>query len=209
MIILNDAEKQCLVFEHPRVKVVNVSRRFPNLGAKRNHAASLASGELLLTWGDDDIHLPHRIERMVGALGSRKFLLEGHHFILTCDGLKKNSFPTTGAHIVRRDFYWAVGGVPEMNTGEDAGFNKRVQECLKKNLDSCQDPPAFIYRWHSPRPHISAFHRTRDKEDPYKAMLERSNKLLEEGLEPEGRIILCPHWKKDYLAEATRSAQNS
>jgi hypothetical protein len=40
-------------------------------------------------------------------------------------------------------------------------------------------------------------------------MLERSNKLLEEGLEPEGRIILCPHWKKDYLAEATRSAQNS
>jgi hypothetical protein len=143
---------------------------------------------------------------MVKAIGAYPFLLEGHHFILTGDGIRKNLFPTTGAHIVQSNFYWSLGGVPEINTGEDAGFNKKVQECLKKNLDFCQEDPAFIYRWHSPRPHISAFHQTREKEDPYQAMLTRSKKLLEEGKEPCGTINIVPHWKKDYLAEAKKAS---
>jgi len=201
LIILNDLPQQQIKFSHHEVRVVNVSERFPNLGAKRNHAAALARYQLLLTWGDDDIHLPHRISRMVESLGERPFLLEGWHYCSYGAQLLLNRFPTMGAHIVDKKFYFSIGGVPEKDTGEDAGFNDRAKKVLGK-IDHATENPAFWYRWSgTERPHISAFHDPKGVRDPYELFRLRVQHLLESGAEPTGELTLVPAWRKDYETE--------
>lgn len=201
LIILNDLARQRITFDHPEVRVINMPERFPNLGSKRNHVAALARYPLLLTWGDDDIHLPHRISRMVDALGERPFLLEGWHYCSYGPQLLLNRFPTMGAHIVDKKFYFSLGGVPEKDTGEDAGFNDKARKALGK-IDHATENPAFWYRWSgTERPHISAFHDAKGVRDPYEIFRLRVQSLLDSGEEPTGDLTLAPAWRKDYEAE--------
>ena len=56
-IIVNDFEEQHICFDHPNVRVVNLKNRFETVGQKRNYAIGLCSGEVILTYDDDDIIL--------------------------------------------------------------------------------------------------------------------------------------------------------
>lgn len=190
LIICNDCDKQTLEFNHPEVRVFNVKDRFKTIGEKRNYTASLAKGEILLTWGDDDIHLPGRITRMVNALQG-DMVLEGHHYCLN-GHLAKNRFPTCGAHAVRAEFYWSLGGLPELTMGEDVGFNNLAYERMG-SIPDCREEPQFLYRWSSGRPHLSW------GDEHYGKMGQSVDQLISDGQEPSGVYRLNPHWKQDYV----------
>jgi len=117
LIICNDFTRQNFVYEHPDVKVINLSERCPNLGSKRNKAYSYATGDIFLTWGDDDIHLPKRISRMVNSMISQKseFLFEGPYYILYAGKIEKNQGRTSGAHAITKELFYKIGGIPEIN----------------------------------------------------------------------------------------------
>lgn len=202
LVVCNDLIEQQLVFNHPKVRVINESFRHPTLGDKRNATAALAYGDLLLTWGDDDIHLPHRISRMVASLQEQggDFLLEGHHFCFSHEGMRRNAFSTAGAHIVSRGLYNELGGVPHINMGEDVGFNEKVsRKTGRYPLPTCKDDPAFIYRWQSSRPHVSALsQQVSDELNGYTRMGLRIQELLANGQEPKGQIHLRPRWTQDW-----------
>ena len=201
LIILNDLDAQHIEYSHPRVRVINTSTRFPNLGSKRNHIASLAKNKLMLTWGDDDIHLPNRITRMVENIGDKPFMLEGWHYCSYGNELYLNRFCTMGAHAVLKDFYFEIGGVPEKNTGEDVGFNEKVKKILG-GIEHAKDNPAFWYRWSGTnRPHISAYHDSKNKIDSYQIVKNRIGQLIDSKQEPSGELILNPKWHLDYNIE--------
>ena len=198
LIVLNDFTEQFLHFEHPEVHVHNLGERATSLGEKRHKAAELSSGEFLMTWGDDDIHLPWRISRMVNSIrtNSSPFVLEGWHFVIQFDGIFLNRWSTCGAHIVSRKFYDQVGGIPFQDSGEDVEFNRLGQQVLGRPVPHVKDNPAFVYRWHGTRrPHVSGIGR----EDPYARMLERALTHVQEGEEPSGDIQLQPTWRSNYL----------
>jgi glycosyltransferase involved in cell wall biosynthesis len=200
LIIYNDFSQQEFIFEHPEVKIINSSKRSPNLGHKWNVTYSHATGDYLLTWGDDDIHLPGRISRMVNNLNQSDFLFEGSFYILYGDALYKKSGHTTGANMVSRKLFELVGGIPEKNTGEDAAFNDRIAKKLCKPLDVCNDEPQFLYRWSSPRSHISQFGEDEEgKITSYQRILEAANAYIESGKEPKGIYHLKPHWESDWV----------
>jgi len=202
LIIYNDFSQQEFIFEHPEIKIINSLERSPNLGHKWNVTYSYATGEYLLTWGDDDIYLPGRISRMINNLNQSDFLYEGSFYILYGDVLYKKLNQTQGANIVSRKLFDAVGGVPEKNTGEDAAFNNRIAEYLGKPLDVCKDEPQFLYRWSSPRNHISQFGEDKEGETTsYQKMLEAANIYIESGKEPKGIYYLNPHWKLNWVEE--------
>lgn len=205
LIVVNDLKYQTILFSHPNVKVINLDSRFKTLGEKRNFIANQASKELLLTWGDDDIHLPHRISRMVKNLGEDPFCLEGWHYCSYGKELLLNRFPTIGAHIVRRDFYVEVGGVPEKDTGEDAGLNEKVERKFGRIKHATLNP-AFWYRWSGTnRPHISAYHDSTGVRNPYQIVKERTERLIGEGIEPSGVLTIKPKWNSDYCADSTKA----
>jgi len=204
LVVLNDFTAQNLSFDHPEVKVHNLSERAASLGEKRHRTAELATGEYFMTWGDDDIHLPWRISRMVESIKreGKPLVLEGWHFVIQEDGVFMNRWSTCGAHIVARDFYEYVGGIPLLDAGEDVEFNRISQELIGAPLPCANSTPAFVYRWHGTRrPHVSGI----GTEKPYAKMLERAHAHVREGEEPSGNVVLKPVWRDDYLTIPSRA----
>lgn len=197
LIVCNDFYQQKLHLEHERIKVINLDERASNLGAKRNATASYATGDYLLTWGDDDVHLPSRISRMVEFVSHVQvgFALEGHHFCLYDGKMKSDPRATAGAHIISRELFYELGGIPELSFGEDVAFNERLKQRIGP-WKHCDSPPQFIYRFSSGRPHISAFGPK--EPDPYGRMLALAEECVKIGKEPSGQIELKPQWRQDW-----------
>ena len=198
LIVINDFEVQTLEFEHPEVRVINLPERAGTLGLKRHLTYQQASGDYCMTWGDDDIHLPHRIHRMVKFALENKLpvALEGWHYVTQEDGIFLNRWSTCGAHIVKRDFYDTVGGIPRLDVAEDIEFNKKcLQELGIEVMPYATFDPGFVYRWHGTRrPHVSVVCNI----DPYAKMLERAYIHVREGHEPTGHIRLNPVLRANY-----------
>ena len=73
LVVLNDHPGQTLCCGGPGVRVVNLTRRLPSLGAKCNALLALAHGEIGMMFEDDDISLPHRISQSVERLGDADY----------------------------------------------------------------------------------------------------------------------------------------
>jgi glycosyltransferase involved in cell wall biosynthesis len=210
LIICNDFVDQELIYDHPDVKVINLPERAPNLGSKRNAAYSYATGDVFLTWGDDDIHLPNRISRMVKAMKhhNSEFVFEGPYYILYGGKLSFERGKTSGAHIITKKLFYDAGKIPEINSGEDQAFNAVVKRHLKITtpLPVCQDVPQFLYRYSTGRVHISQFGEDRaNKKSGYQTFLEQAKEYVRQGKEPSGRYELKPHWSKDWTQEVKRA----
>ena len=201
LIICNDFLPQEIVYEHPLVKVVNLSERAPNLGAKRNATYEHATGDLLLTWGDDDIHLPGRISRMVNSLEDREFLYEGQYYCLYGGVLYWEQGMTSGAHIITKRLFDELGGIPQINSGEDQAFNTLVRSKIGP-MDTCKEDPQFLYRYSTGRVHASQFGEDApNKVSGYQRVYESAVHYINSGMEPKGRITLNPKWSKDWVEE--------
>lgn len=73
MIIINDLQDQKLIFAHPQIKIFNLPERIPSLGEKKNLAANLASGDIIIPLDDDDILLPHYLETCFNFIGEYNY----------------------------------------------------------------------------------------------------------------------------------------
>lgn len=204
LIICNDMPKQQFVFDHPRIKIINVPSRCSSLGEKRNLTTSYATGDVLLTWGDDDIHLKHRVSRMVQAYESNTYkhiIREGEYFTLYGKDVKHSKNSPAGSCVVNRESFYRAGGIPLMNCGEDCAFLVRMRSTFPiACIPEAKGPAAFIYRWSgSARPHISGFGEDKaGKKSGWDIMLEKAEQLLASGKEPSGTYTLSPVWRRDY-----------
>ena len=202
LIVLNDFDRQTLRFHHPRVRVVNTSR-YETLGEKRNAMVEMSGGELLLTWGDDDIHLPHRISRMVEALGDGPMCMEGWHFCSYAGKMMLNRFSTSGAMICTRSAFHSVKGIPHEDVGEDQSFSRRIRKHFGlPTIPMATENPAFWYRWSgTDRPHISAHGPdAQGKPKAYTLMHAYALAMVAKGTEPSEEIELHPCWRGDHIA---------
>jgi glycosyltransferase involved in cell wall biosynthesis len=197
LIVLNDFYRQNIIFNHQKVKIVNHAERYATLGEKRHAAYKLATGDILVTWGDDDIHLPNRVTRIIKHLADDDMCFEGWYYALMHDGLFLERRSTAGAMAVRSESYHRWGGIPPIDVGEDVAFNALAKKANpSKTIRSCQDTPAFLYRWHgTKRRHVSGT----GSANPYRFMLECAEKSVEEGEEPSGDVYITPVWREDYV----------
>lgn len=206
LIVCNDFVDQELVYNHPEVKVINLKERCPNLGNKRNTAYSYATGDIFLTWGDDDIHLPSRISRMVNAMQkiNSEFIFEGPYYLLYGGKLIREKGKTSGAHAITKKLFYEAGKIPEINSGEDQAFNSAVKRHLNstKSLPVCEDVPQFLYRYSTGRAHISQYGEDKDnKKSGYEIVLDMARQYVRQGKEPSGVYELKPYWSKDWTQE--------
>lgn len=204
LIVCNDFNRQTLKLDIPNVRIINLPTRTTNLGEKRNVTYSYASGDVFLTWGDDDIHLPGRISRMVNAMSTfnKDFVFEGPYYCLYGNVLYRETGRTSGAHIITRDLFYAAGRIPLMNSGEDQAFNRKVELKIGK-LPVCMEEPQFVYRYSTGRTHVSQWGEDkRGEKTAWERMLDSSNAMVDSGKEPSGLYELTPHWSKDWVEEA-------
>ena len=194
LVVVNDLPQQILRCDAPGVRVFNAPQRCDNLGQKRNLAAKYAAGDLLMTWSDDDIHLPNRISANVREWRRDHYVTEGSHFFLCKSERSYKKGRLTGPFLMAREGFWELGGIPDAFTGEDAAFLQKVRAKLQI-VESKE--ASYIYRWGvTERFHASWF----DKQgrNGWDEIQKRVDATLREGIEPTGIIHLKPHWKEDY-----------
>lgn len=198
LVILNDMASQELVFEHPKVRIINSPVRFKTIGEKRNACAALSSGDILFPWDDDDIHLPNRIELSLQKISNKEFFNPRKACVWMTNGIKKpekNAFPSIACYT--RSLFDSVRGYAHMNSGQDVELEARFKEKTSISTHEIADDEVYyLYRWsHTGSYHLSAYGQ--DVKTGKNGM-DSCDRFLSFKNLPSGRIELRPHWKHDY-----------
>ncbi len=191
LLVLNDTPGQTLCFDHPEVRMVNTPFRCSTLGAKRNLMASMASGELICVWDDDDISLPWRLSKSVELLGDAEYYNAGRYWYLERGNLHHDHVCGTSyfTSIYRKTTYQELGGTPDLSLGEDQAMDAKL-----RTRKVAEQPPLpleewyYVYRWG-----VSPVHLSGVVGDTYYAALGKLPIV-------EGEFQLNPHWERDYVA---------
>ncbi len=201
LIICNDCPGQtyAMTEPHPRVTIWNVPRRFNSLGEKLNAMAGIARGELLCRWDDDDISLPHRLERQVARFRSDKRLGYLNVDRMWCANAGIYSYEPHGMHgqvMMTRDFFARTRGFSFLGFGEDTDIQRRAAndgEGVFAWQHVVPSTAMYIFRWGLGSEHVSGY-----GPEGYTRM----------GQTPVGRGFhyLQPFWKRDYVEDIEREA---
>ena len=196
LLILNDHPGQEIVFDHPRVRVINQAQRFRTLGEKYNALVSHAAGSLLAPWEDDDISLPHRLELSRERLGERDYYNPRVFWCLDNRGLHWRHSLGVGHNLslFRRRAWQAVGGYPAVTGSQDLVMDGRLTGhagvCCRVDEEPLPVPQwYYVYRFGASPCHLSG---AEDAQGYYDSL----------GAAPaaNGRFTLQPHWREDYSA---------
>jgi glycosyltransferase involved in cell wall biosynthesis len=130
LVIVDDGRDavQDLVPDDPRIRYVRAERS-PTLGAKRNLACSLARGDLLAHWDDDDWASDARLSIQVAALQATgaevcglsvvRFFEPESHRAWEYRWTEENRPWVAGATLFFRRKAWERHPFPALNVGED------------------------------------------------------------------------------------------
>jgi len=201
LIICNDCPQQQIevISPDPRIVVLNLPSRCSNLGEKRNMSAQPARHPLIMTWGDDDIHLPWRISACVSAWSAGAYVREGRFFYAEGEHIRLLPREPTGPFLMAAADYWALGGIPAVNCGEDRDFYNIVKSHLNV-VGTSSLFPAFIYRWGTGHYHISGLGDDKPgKVSGWERIGLHVLTNFRKKVEPTGRVLIRPVWHKDYI----------
>jgi glycosyltransferase involved in cell wall biosynthesis len=170
LIIINDHSGQQIHFDHPDVVVINHPKRFATLGEKYNYAIEQCTGELICSWEDDDLSLPHRISLSVERIGDADYFNPHAYF---CRSGGATTFDRGGyAHncsMFRKTAWLKVGGYPLLSGPQDAAMDGLLRAQCKTIDGALTEAECFyLYRWGVSELHLSAFgDRTQQVYDEY------------------------------------------
>ena len=205
LIVLNDYAGQALELDHPDVHVINLPKRFRTLGEKMNAAVALASHDLLFTWDDDDVYLPHRLSFSVANFDpSQGFFKAAAAWFWNAEllsGPVQNRFHA--ASCWSRDRFDAIGGYPADGSGTDAIFEKQLAARFPgatAPFDVTPEEIYYLYRWAGTGSyHLSGFGGARPGQNGgYAEVAAAVEKKARRGEIALGRVALQPRWRHDY-----------
>jgi hypothetical protein len=204
LLLLNDFDRQTLVFDHPQVTVINVPSRFHTVGEKRNAAAALCRHDLLAVWDDDDIYLPHRLSFSVSMYeAGKRFFKPSKAFILNKGAIHG---PQTrlfhAGSMWHRSLFDEVGGYTHMGSGQDRDLEAKFAKVIGAAKDYTAIQPSeiyYLYRWSETQSyHLSRFGRDGPGKSGNDLVREYALGQLERGGIESGEIVLRPHWCANY-----------
>lgn len=202
LIIVNDCPFQELVFEHPQVKIYNLSNTFDLIGDKENFAITLCQGPIIAVWDDDDVALENHLSNIA------KFWTPKANILHWANGVYYNephitaltSLGNSGI-VYSKDSWKAIGKSPRMNAGGDMVL---VQTLHNLPGDTIMAHPedgqvSWFYMWGGRGYHQSGL----GTDIPGRLnIIQRHTAFIAGqrlmGLVPAGKIILEPKWNHDY-----------
>lgn len=206
LVILNDRADQRLVCDHPKVRIINETERYPTLGHKRLAVTRLALGSLITHWDDDDIYLPDHLERVVARFPlywSQRCARQHHQWLDTGKRLYRVA-PAGYIHtlVMEKSLYWETGGHPTITMNEDHAY---IPVLLKSRAllgpPVTLERPTFILRGNTGRLHVTeAFNETGHDDASWDLIRKEVD---DQGI--SGSITIEPGWLHDYSAKAQNS----
>lgn len=201
LIILNDFHKNILSFDHPQVKVINVSKHIVPLGKKFNATVGLCTGDVFMPWEDDDIFLPNRLTYTIANM-KNGFFHTGFAFFEHYDKLifSGNHFHCNMA--VSRELWNKVGGYSEI---DNCTLDIELMHRLKKEVNFTdheikKEDLFYIYRWGG----SGSYHASGWGSNPGVEVSKNAEGFMT-SRDIVGEYTLKPFWKYDYF-EKSREA---
>jgi len=197
MVIFNDFPQQTLVFDHPRVRIINLAMRGPSMGWARNACTEQCRGHLIVRWDDDDLQLPHHLSQLVSNWRDGEswvgivphYYAEGWAIKSVAGGRHPNSVAFT------KDAWRKIGGFMEgplvPNMHEDQVFMGKLYPMPGHEVESHR--PSFIYHWGN-----GAYHVTGSADTPtsHQRVGQHVESEVRRQVQPTGIIKLEPQFRK-------------
>lgn len=195
LIILNDHPSlPIIVPDLPDIIVINSHIRFSSLGCKRNKLAEYSSGDLLFPWDDDDISFPWRISETVDRMKNL------HYFkprdLWWWDGITYRYTSETNAHAMAgysATLFKQVGGYPNMNSGEDLEFERKIR--YTGLLQGEELGPEYAFYLYRMDPNVT-YHISNSE---FGSGWEECASYVNAKFTP-GACSITPSWKEDYVS---------
>lgn len=162
LIILDDGDDElagCLP-DDARIRYQAV-RRGLSIGAKRNQGCSLAQGEIIAQWDDDDWYGPQRLSLQIEPLLAGTADISGLQDTVFCDlqrwqfwrctpALHRRLFVEDvhgGTLVFRKELWQRAGGYPDRSLAEDAWFLRQAIR-QRARLARLSGAGQFVYLRH-------------------------------------------------------------
>ena len=165
LILLNDCPGQTFRCKLPGVRVVNVPRRYPSLGEKRNAAIEMAAGEIIAVWDDDDVHLPWRLSFSMSEMRRlhTEFYRPAEFWAYWGNAALHHNqavdyWVSHGLVLFTKDLWKRSGMYPAQGVGEDAVFFAKIHQELQREFIKYpieQDDRFYVMRGTSLYSHMS------------------------------------------------------
>lgn len=159
LVIVNDTPGQTIRLnkDYDNIRVVNIPYRIRSLGEKCNIAASLATGDYLMRWDDDDISLPWRMSLTLSKIGVAGYWKPSHSWFMRSKLSLAFMCGYMGACCIARKTFDKIQGYPFIGVGEDQAIEKRISASGDLlTIGSTTATEAFyIYRWDGTSAHVS------------------------------------------------------
>lgn len=209
LVILNDYPEQTLIFEHPEVKVYNVSEKITPLGKKFNETVNRCTGDIVVVWEDDDIYLPNKLSVSVDKLiKSKKQIFHTQQayyeeslgrIVKAIDHFKYDLLFHVNMAMYK-SFFDSVGGYLETDniTLDVDSMSRFFTKANYKSEIVNQEDVFYIYRLNTTNSYHGTWLSGWNKEGSLsKASVEyikqNDDKII------KGEYILKPYWKYDYI----------
>jgi len=192
MLIINDSYKVEYVFEHPRIRIINLKERFPSVGHKLNFGFSECKYDYIYRLDDDDLMAPwalsHTWDDITLHPDYEIYRSDGHYFF------EHNKFKGISSNVnngnVYTKKYLSRIEIPKSSFGEDYAMTFNFNANIYVSPD---EQKTMIYRWGMSTYHISG-------------MGDISNDNINEWTDSitsleEGTLILYPHFQEDYYKQ--------
>lgn len=195
MVIINDSPIVEYVFEHPKIRIINLKERFPSVGHKLKFGFPQCKYDYIYRLDDDDLMAPralsHTWEDIIAHPDYEIYRSDGHYYF------ENNKFLGIGGSVnngnVYTKKYLSRIEIPENSDGEDYtmtfNFNAKI-------YDSSRKQKTMIYRWGMNTYHISGMGKISNNDKN-----EWADRIVEEKGIEEGVIALHPHFKADYYEQ--------
>lgn len=198
LVVVNDDPTQQLDIQGvDGVVVFNMPRRFRGLGEKWNFLASVATGNLMVLWDDDDIHLPWRLQLGRDTIGDKDYLNPRQEWFENYGKLEHMHGQNNCFHssMWSRYAHNTIRGFAYNSTDNDADAHYRISAACDQGFLT-RVPQAtlpldkwwYIYRWGVSGSHVSAAGEGNEN------WIKRAD-----AVRPTGRFTIVPTWKADYV----------
>ena len=200
IIVLNDCPRQVIECYHPLVRVINLPKQLPSLGAKRNAMLDYAKSEWITWLDDDDLLLPTFTQELIEAFDdSIDSILSRRCWMVSCPQRDGVFVWKTTNKILAGAFRTSVAkrllGFPaNRDCGEDRVF---VEKFLNgPRTCSLLKRAGYCYRWDSNACHLSGLRNEVSAREGY---LANADFRFHSGQEPSGNILISPSFQHNYF----------
>lgn len=191
MVIVNDCPDVVYSFNHPKIKIYNISPRFSSVGSKLEWAMKNTSGDYVYRLDDDDLMTPWALslqnEYIMNNVGYDIYRCQKHYFYSNNE-YQSLSGSVNNGNCYSRNFINRIKWI-DKSIIED---NHITFEQNANIYTGDTGRYSMAYRWGMGVYHISAIENT-SNEEIYK-IIDKSNREY-------GIIELHPSLKKDYWSE--------